>query len=122
MNNSVTKKFSVTDLEQMASRESRTDMARLRRMTEPELEDKIAADADWKDVPKDWHLKAEAVMPVPKRLFSLRLDTEVLEWFKQQGTGYQTRMNAVLRSYMEHAGTARDARAGARGRRTRDGS
>jgi len=71
-------------------------------MTEVELEDKIATDADWNDVPKDWHLRAEAVMPVAKKLLSLRLDTDVVEWFRQQGTGYQTRMNAVLRSFMEH--------------------
>jgi uncharacterized protein (DUF4415 family) len=86
----------------MAQRESRTDMARLRQMTEAELEASIASDADWKDVPKDWHLKAQAAMPVPKRLLSLRLDADVIEWFRQQGTGYQTRMNAVLRSFMEH--------------------
>jgi uncharacterized protein (DUF4415 family) len=117
------KKFSATDLEQMASRESRTDMARLRRMTEAELEDKIATDVDWNDVPKDWHLRAEAVIPVPKRLFSLRLDTDVLEWFRQQGTGYQTRMNAVLRSFMEHVEQpGRDARADARGSGTRAGA
>jgi uncharacterized protein (DUF4415 family) len=102
VNNSDMKKFSAADLEHMARKESRTDMARLRRMTEAELEDNIAADADWNDVPRDWHLKAEAVMPVSKKLFSLRLDTDVLEWFRQQGTGYQTRMNAVLRSFMEH--------------------
>jgi uncharacterized protein (DUF4415 family) len=86
----------------MAQRESRTDLARLRNMTEAELEASIATDADWADVPKDWHLKAEAVMPVPKKLLSLRLDADVIEWFRQQGTGYQTRMNAVLRSFMEH--------------------
>jgi uncharacterized protein (DUF4415 family) len=86
----------------MAARESRTDMARLRRMTEAELEASIASDADWNDVPKDWHLKAQAVIPVPKKLLSLRLDADVIEWFRQQGAGYQTRMNAVLRSFMEH--------------------
>mgnify|MGYP006278749729 CR=1 FL=1 len=32
---------------------------------------------------------------------SIRLDQDVLEWFRGQGPGYQTRMNAVLRSYME---------------------
>ena len=96
------KTYSARDLEQMAKSESRTDMARLRQMTEAELERAIAADADWNAVPKDWHLKAEAVMPMQKKLFSLRLDTDVLEWFREQGTGYQTRMNAVLRSFMEH--------------------
>ena len=36
-----------------------------------------------------------------KAAISLRLDEEVLEWFRIQGPGYQTRMNAVLRAYME---------------------
>lgn len=101
-NNNMTK-LSVSELEKIAAqRESRTDMARLRQMTEAELEQKIAADPDWKSVPKDWHLKAEAAMPRPKKLLSLRVDADVLEWFKDQGSGYQTRMNAVLRSFMEH--------------------
>ena len=39
--------------------------------------------------------------PLPSRRFSLRLDTDVLAFFKAQGRGYQTRINAVLRSYME---------------------
>ena len=43
-------------------------------------------------------------MPTPKRLLSLRIDDEVVEWFKRQGPGYQTRINAVLRAYVEHAG------------------
>jgi uncharacterized protein (DUF4415 family) len=71
-------------------------------MTEAELAEKIAEDPDWNDVGEDWHLKAEAVMPVPKKLFSMRVDADVLEWFRSQGAGYQTRMNGVLRSFMEH--------------------
>lgn len=71
-------------------------------MTEAELEAKISTDNDWKDVPDDWHARADAVMPVSKKLFSMRLDTDVLEWFRSQGTGYQTRMNAVLRAFMDH--------------------
>ncbi len=39
-----------------------------------------------------------------KAAISLRLDAEVLDWFKAQGPGYQTRINAVLRAYMEAAG------------------
>jgi uncharacterized protein (DUF4415 family) len=95
-------RLSAADLERRARKESQTDMARLRQMTEAELEDKIAADTDWNDIPRDWHLKAEAVMPNAKRLLSLRVDAEVVDWFRNQGAGYQTRMNAVLRSFMEH--------------------
>ncbi len=39
-----------------------------------------------------------------KAAISLRLDEEVLEWFRTRGPGYQTRMNAVLRAYMEASG------------------
>jgi uncharacterized protein (DUF4415 family) len=42
--------------------------------------------------------------PIPaKAAISLRLDADVLEWFKAQGPGYQTRINAVLRAYKEEA-------------------
>ncbi len=45
---------------------------------------------------------ARVVMPGRgKRQLTVRLDGDVLEWFKAQGKGYQTRMNAVLRSYYE---------------------
>lgn len=37
----------------------------------------------------------------PKRSISLRVDADVLDWFKEQGTGYQTRMNAVLRAFRD---------------------
>ena len=40
-------------------------------------------------------------MPVPKTPVSIRLDTEVLEWFKGQGRGYQTKINAILKAYMK---------------------
>jgi uncharacterized protein (DUF4415 family) len=39
-----------------------------------------------------------------KAAISLRLDADVLDWFRAQGGGYQTRINAVLRAYMEAAG------------------
>ena len=39
----------------------------------------------------------------PKAAISLRLDADVLDWFKAQGPGYQTRINAVLRAYKDEA-------------------
>jgi uncharacterized protein (DUF4415 family) len=50
-------------------------------------------DAFWRD--------AEIQMPEAKASVHLRLDADVLEWFRAQGRGHLTRMNAVLRSYME---------------------
>jgi uncharacterized protein (DUF4415 family) len=40
-------------------------------------------------------------LPVPKKPVSIRLDAEVLDWFKGQGRGYQTKINAVLKAYMK---------------------
>lgn len=40
-------------------------------------------------------------MPSPKPLVSIRLDADVLDWFRKQGKGYQTRINAVLRGYVK---------------------
>ena len=75
---------------------TKTDWPRLRRErtagAEPARE---VAEGDF-----DW-AKATVVMPPAKSAISLRLDTDVLAFFKAQGRGYQTRINAVLRSYME---------------------
>lgn len=84
-----------------AERKSRTDLARVRAKTEEELDRDIASDPDWKDVPRDWYKEAEAVMPTAKKLLSLRLDADIVDWFKNRGPGYQTRMNAVLRAFIQ---------------------
>jgi uncharacterized protein (DUF4415 family) len=40
--------------------------------------------------------------PVPRKAqLTLRLDSDVLEWFRKQGQGYQTKINALLRAYMD---------------------
>ncbi len=44
----------------------------------------------------------KGLKPVPRKsLLSLRIDSDVLEWFRAKGRGYQSRMNALLRAYME---------------------
>jgi uncharacterized protein (DUF4415 family) len=44
----------------------------------------------------------KGLKPVPKKsLLSLRVDEDVVAWFRAQGPGYQSRMNALLRAYME---------------------
>jgi uncharacterized protein (DUF4415 family) len=102
------RRFSAAELERRRARgESRTDLARIRAKTQAELERDIAQDDDFRDVPEDWYMMAEAVMPGGKKLLSLRVDADVIDWFKQQGPGYQTRMNAVLRAFVQHAGKRR---------------
>jgi uncharacterized protein (DUF4415 family) len=41
------------------------------------------------------------VAPTPKRAVSIRLDEDVLAWFRRSGPRYQTRINAVLRMYVK---------------------
>jgi uncharacterized protein (DUF4415 family) len=82
-------------------RKSETDWARLDAMTDEEIEASIVNDPDWqefKDI--DWS-KAILVIPPKKRAISIRVDEDVLDYFKKEGAGYQRRMNAVLRSYMQ---------------------
>jgi len=48
--------------------------------------------------------RRELPSPHRKAAISLRLDAEVLDWFKAQGPGYQTRINAILKAYKDAAG------------------
>ena len=101
-------RFSRTDLQKLrAAGESRTDLARIRGKSEEQLERDIAQDADWSDIPHDWVERAAAVIPSGKKLISLRLDNEVIDWFKNQGAGYQTKINGVLRVFMQESKRAR---------------
>ncbi len=73
-----------------------TNWDKLKKMSEQDI--------DYSDIPPldgDFFKKGKLRMPKTKPLISIRLDSDILEWFKSQGTGYQTRMNAVLRMYME---------------------
>jgi uncharacterized protein (DUF4415 family) len=79
---------------------SQTDWARVDAMTDEEIGKSIANDPDWaefKDI--DWS-KAEVVIPANKKPISIRVDEDVLDFFKRGGAGYQRRINAVLRFYM----------------------
>ncbi|MDN3278099.1 BrnA antitoxin family protein [Frankia sp. RB7] len=70
-------------------------------MTEEELEASIANDPDWAEFEGiDWS-DAVLVLPPKKKAISIRVDEDVLDFFKREGEGYQRRMNAVLRSYMQ---------------------
>jgi len=48
----------------------------------------------------DWVYAAQITVPEPKQPISFRVDPDVLDFFREQGPRYQTRMNAVLRAYM----------------------
>ena len=81
------------------SNTSQTDFARLDAMHDQDI--------DFSDVPEitpEMFAKAivrQGLSPRVKKQLTLRLDSDVLDWFKGQGRGYQTRINALLRAYMD---------------------
>ena len=92
-------------LEDVRNVKGKTDWSRV-----PENDADILADPEFDDT--EWDLAGATVMPgvfagveLPepqtKTAISLRVDPDVLDFFKSAGRGYQTRMNAVLRAYME---------------------
>lgn len=86
---------------QVARRETGSDWARVDAMTDADIEAAMKDDPDWRESRDvDWS-KATVVNPVPKNAVSIRLDRDVLDFFKAGGKGYQSRINAVLRSYMD---------------------
>ncbi len=61
-------------------------------------------DIDYSDIPElddDFWAKAKVVMPKAKEQISIKVDREVLAYFRKDGPGYQTRINAVLKSFVE---------------------
>lgn len=77
--------------------ESRSDWARVDAFTDEEIE-QMAIEDGTADI--DW-TKAKLVLPKNKESIHLRIDPDVLAWFRQQGPGHLSRINAVLRNYYE---------------------
>jgi uncharacterized protein (DUF4415 family) len=70
-------------------------------------EDQTSPDApEAKSLGADFWKSARVVMPSGKTSVHLRLDSDIVDWFKTQGKGHLTRMNAVLRAYVEAQKTA----------------
>lgn len=84
-----------------AHEESRSDWSRAGAMTSADIEAAIATDADEADIAVDWST-ASVTLPEPKAVLNMRVDRDVLDFFRRQGKGYQSRINAVLRSFVEH--------------------
>jgi uncharacterized protein (DUF4415 family) len=64
----------------------------------------IAADPDAHATDENFWKSAKMAMPAPKEIVTMRLDADLLRWFRQQ-RGYQTRINAILRAYMQAQGS-----------------
>ncbi len=76
-------------------KESKTDWKRLAKMKDKDI--------NFSDIPEldDKFFKSAIIRLPEKHPITIRLDGDVLEWFKSQGQGYQTRINKLLRRYME---------------------
>ena len=80
----------------------KTNFKRLDALRDEDIACAIASDLEAAPIlDARWFRTAKVVMPEKKIPVSLRLDREVLEWFKRQGRGYQSRIQAVLRAYMK---------------------
>lgn len=84
------------------------DLERLRNLTDEEI--MVTSPPELADLPDDFWDNAVIMEPVTKVAISLRVDDDVLAWFRAGGPGYQTRMNAVLRSYMDRMKTLKPRR------------
>ncbi len=84
----------------LARGEDRTDWAKVNHTTETDIRASMAADPDESEGDPDW---TQAVMGIPARKehINIRVDHDVLEWFRAQGKGYQTMMNNVLRAFAQ---------------------
>lgn len=76
-----------------------TDWERIRKMSDEEIEAAAASDPDAVPFGLDWS-DAELIIP-RKQPVSIRLDEDVLTYFKETGPRYQTRINEVLRRFMK---------------------
>lgn len=84
-------------------RRGKTDLARLASVTDRDIRRAVASDPDAAPIAaKAWFARARVLGRPAKKAISIKLDSDVLAFFRGHGAGYQTRINAVLRAYMEH--------------------
>ena len=80
--------------------EDKTDWRKVDRMTGARLEASIRADVDEIPGEPDW-TQAIVGIPAPKDHINIRIDHDVLEWFRSNGKGYQTLINNVLKAFVQ---------------------
>ena len=84
------------------TRKGKTDWNRLEHLGDAEIRKAVKADLDAAPVASsEWFRRAKLLEPHPKTPISMRLDEDIVKWFRARGRGYQTRINAVLRAYVE---------------------
>ena len=91
------------DLTAMVERgASESDWDAVKALSDADVEAAVATDADEAETTIDWS-KAVFHPESRKKTMTMRLDADVLAFFKDQGRGYQTKINAILRAYMDHS-------------------
>jgi uncharacterized protein (DUF4415 family) len=90
----------ITIVSRYSPTKGKTDWAAVDALTDEEITQAVANDPDAVPLDVDWS-DAVLVIPPKKQAISIRVDEDVLNFFKKEGDGYQRRINAVLRSYMQ---------------------
>ena len=83
-----------------SARRGATDWNRVSTLSDKAIKDAVKADPAARPTDVDFWKQAKVVLPRAKQTVTIRLDADILGWLRQQ-KGYQTRINAVLRTHME---------------------
>jgi uncharacterized protein (DUF4415 family) len=83
-------------------RKGKTDWKRVDALTDADIATAVQGDPDTPEGSRDWFRGAMVLRPATdKEPVTVRLDSDMVAWFRSQGRGYQTRINGILRSYYE---------------------
>ncbi len=96
-------RYTANEVDELIARgEDRTDWDYVQRMSPEEVEESVNTEEEgFFDLSKGYPGLPSGIGQ-PKKQLTVRLDQDIIDWFRAQGKGYQTRMNAVLRQFMEH--------------------
>ncbi|QWR78388.1 BrnA antitoxin family protein [Candidatus Magnetomonas plexicatena] len=98
-------KYTDKELSKLIKREGTfSDWDKAAGMTQAEIETCIASDSDEAEMLMDWD-NVTVELPHPKAVLNMRIDKDVLDYFRKTGRGYQSLINAVLRSYVQRRDT-----------------
>jgi uncharacterized protein (DUF4415 family) len=93
-------KYSAKELQAMQKINDKSDWAALKSINDRELENNIKSDSDSDTNISEGWMGLVVGMPEAKEQISIRIDRDVLRWFRSKGSGYQTYINNILRSYV----------------------
>ncbi|HEY6346114.1 MAG TPA: BrnA antitoxin family protein [Bryobacteraceae bacterium] len=83
-----------------SAKPSWTKWKRLRSLSDKAIRSSLEADPDVRPTDANFWKRAKVILPRPKQTVTIRLDADLLAWLRRE-KGYQTRINAVLRTYMD---------------------